>query len=55
MNLGDWEEIEVITEDDERIASITEDKECPIICKDGYSVLLVPKNRRTSDEARNDY
>ena len=45
MNLGDWEEIEVITEDDELIASITEDKECPIICKNGYSVRLVPKKQ----------
>lgn len=43
MNLGDWEEIEVVTEDGDRIALITEGEDCPVICKDGYLVRLVPK------------
>ena len=43
MNLGDWKEIEVVTEEGDTIAVITEDGDNPITCKDGYCVCLTPK------------
>lgn len=43
MKLGDWKEIEILSEDDDRIALITEGGDCPVISKDGYLVRLVPK------------
>lgn len=43
MNLGEWKEIGVETEDGEVIANIIEDTDTPIICKEGYLVRLVPK------------
>lgn len=43
MNLGDWAEIEVVTEEGDTIVVITEDGDTPITCKDGYWVCLQPK------------